>query len=253
MNNSETVDAIANDYLERMKSLLHRLPPAEQDEFVKEIRSHIYESFQQTPGSDEVARILAVLRNLGEPAEVVSDRLPGAMMRAGVHRKLPLQVLSGAMIAIFGLPLGVGGAGVLMGLLAALCGLAMAFCALVGTVFVTGGLFLSLGLARIYSPGLWEKLVTLGVIRMDGPVGDFFDQMSAGAQGLSFLICAAVFIGAGLGMLKLGRYLLRGLRFLFNLVLDWLRQCTESIRRRQREQRKGLRAVFSGRRPENCV
>jgi uncharacterized membrane protein len=100
----EVVAKIANDYLERVKSQLRLVPTREQDEFLREIQSHLYEAYRQTEGEDDVARILAVLRNLGEPAEVVSDRLSSAMVRSGSKRNLPLYVLAGIVIALFGLP-----------------------------------------------------------------------------------------------------------------------------------------------------
>lgn len=88
----EVVAKIANDYLERVKSQLRLAPVRERNEFLAEIESHLYEAYQQTPGEDDVAGILAVLRNLGEPAEVVSDRLPRTMARSGTKRNLPLYV-----------------------------------------------------------------------------------------------------------------------------------------------------------------
>jgi hypothetical protein len=109
MNNyPEVVAKIAKDYLERVKSQLRLVPAHEQGEFLREIESHLYESYQQMPGEDDVARILAVLRNFGEPAEVVSDRLPGAMVRSGTKRNLPLYIMGGIFIALFGLPAGIG-------------------------------------------------------------------------------------------------------------------------------------------------
>src|ERR1035441_2891775 len=87
MNNyPEVVAKIVSDYLERVKSQLRLVPAHEQGEFLREIESHLYEAYQQTPGEDDVARILAVLRKFGEPAEVVSDRLPGAMVRSGTRQ-----------------------------------------------------------------------------------------------------------------------------------------------------------------------
>jgi hypothetical protein len=113
--------------LERVKSQLGLVPIREQNEFLREIESHLYEAYQQTPGDDDVARILAVLRNLGEPAEVVSDRLPGTMVRSGTKRNLPLYVVGGILIALFGIPLGFGGLGVLVGILGGLAGMLVAF------------------------------------------------------------------------------------------------------------------------------
>ena len=108
-NYPQVVEKIANDYLARVKSKLFLVPSSEQDEFLRELQSHLYEAYQQTSGDDDVARILTVLRNLGEPTDVVADRLPGAMVRSGSKRNLPLYILGGVFIAIFGIPIGFGG------------------------------------------------------------------------------------------------------------------------------------------------
>jgi uncharacterized membrane protein len=242
MNNyPEVVAKIANDYLERVKSQLRLLPAREQDEFLREMQSHLYEAYQQTPGEDDVARILAVLRNLGEPAEVVSDRLPEAMVRSGTRRNLPLYVVGGILIALFGIPLGLGGVAVLVGMLLTLVGIVATYYATAGIVFLTGALFLLAGLTRIYEPELWNRLVTLGVIQMNGQLAEFLDQLSPSGQGFLMLVFASVFIASGLGMLRLGRYLVRGLRFLFSLGFDWLRQFAQSVRRKlHHDKREGI-------------
>src|SRR5580658_8678902 len=148
----DAVAKIANDYLERVKSQLRQVPAREQDEFLLEIQSHLYEAYSQTAGSDDVARILTVLRNLGEPADVVADRLPKAMVRSGTRWNLPLYVLAGITIALFGLPLGFGGVGVLLGLLAALAGILVAYYAFAGSFLLVGACFASLGLMRVVLP-----------------------------------------------------------------------------------------------------
>jgi uncharacterized membrane protein len=81
MNNyPDVVAKIVDDYLDRLKLRLQRIPAREQDEFLKEIHSHIFEAYRRSTDEDETERILAVLRKLGEPAEVVSDRLPEALV-----------------------------------------------------------------------------------------------------------------------------------------------------------------------------
>ncbi len=236
MNNyPEVVAKIINDYLERVKSNLRLVPAREQDEFVREIQSHIYEAYQQTPGDDEVARILSVLRKFGEPAEVVSDRLPGAMVRSGTRRNLPLYVVGGILIALFGIPLGFGGLGVLLGLLFALAGVVVAYYAAAGSILLTGAVFTLLGLTRIIAPDFWDKLVALGFIQINGPVADFLQHFPVSDQGLFIILFAGLFIVSGLGMLRAGRYLLRGLRFLFNLIFEWTRRFAQSVRRRLRQ------------------
>ena len=228
----DAVAKITNDYLARVKSKLRLLPAYEQDEFVRELQSHIYEAYQQTLGGDEIARILAVLRKLGEPAEVVSDRLPGAMVRSGARRNLPLLILSGILIALFGIPLGFGGVATLFGLLLALAGVVVAYYAVAGSVLLIGAVFGVTGLTRLLLPEVWDRMVSVGFIRLDGPVADFLRHFPVFDQGLLILLVAAVFVISGLGMLKLGRYLLRGIRFLFMLVFDWTRRFAQAIRRK---------------------
>jgi uncharacterized membrane protein len=234
MNNyPEVVAKIANDYLERVRSHLRLVPAREQDDFLREIESHLYEAYQYTPGEDEVSRFLAVLRNLGEPAEVVFDRLPGAMVRSGAKRNQLLYVAGGILIALFGIPLGFGGVAVLMGLLAALAGIVAVYYAIAGTILLGGALFMLMGMTQIVLPQVWDKLLTLGFIRLDGPPVQFLDQFSAPDQGLIMVLFAGLLAVSGLGMLRLGRRLLRGLRFLFVLAFDWIRQLAQRVRRRK--------------------
>jgi uncharacterized membrane protein len=228
----EVVAKIADDYLARVKAQLRLVPPREQDEFLREIHSHLYEAYRQTPGDDEVGRILAVLRNLGEPAAVVADRLPGAMVRSGARRNLPLYILGGILIALFGIPLGFGGVGVLVGLLFALAGVVAAYYAAAGSILLTGGVFMLLGVTRILLPHLWDKLEMLGFIRLDGPVAELFHHLSVSEQSLVMLLVAGVFVASGLGMLRLGRRLLRGMRFLFSLAFDRMRRLAQSAQRK---------------------
>jgi uncharacterized membrane protein len=220
--------------MERLRAVLRSVPARERDEFLREIQSHIYEAYQGAPGEDDIARILGVLRNIGEPSDVASDRLPGAIVRSGTSRNLPLHIVGGVLIALFGIPLGFGGVAVLAGTLATLAGLVAAYYATVGVVFLTGALFLSLGLTRVYLPGFWERLVTLDVIQIDGRLADFLDPMSASEQGFLLILAGGVFAAVGLGMLWLGQHLVRGLRFLFSLAFEWVRKFAQSIRRKRR-------------------
>jgi uncharacterized membrane protein len=233
----QVVAAIVNDYLERLKRNLMLIPALERDEFLREIQSHIYEAYNQMPGNDDAQRILAVLRNLGEPAEVVADRLPGAMMRSGTRRNVPLYIVGGILITIFGIPLGFGGLGVLLGVFAALAGILVAYYAVTGSVLLVGTIFMVLGAVRIALPELWEKHVFL---QSDIPIADFLDKMSPADQGFFLILFAAVFIASGVGLLRLGKRLLKGLHFLFNLILDWTRRTAQSLRRRlKRDQASG--------------
>ncbi len=225
----DVVATIANDYVERVKSHLRQLPALEQADFLREIRSHLHDAYEQMPGSDDVARILAVLRNFGEPADVVSDRLPGVLMRTGVRRNLPLYIGGAILIALFGLPLGFGGFAVLLGLLAALAGILVAYYALAGGLALCGSIVMLIGLTRFLLPELWERH---GYIQLDGPFGQFLESLSPTDAGLMLMIIAVVVLAAAWGMFRLGKYFLRGLRFLFSLTFDWIRRFAQSIRRK---------------------
>ncbi len=239
-NYPKIVAKIANDYLDRVNAKLTLVQPSERDEFLREIQSHVYEAYLQTPGEDDVARILSVLRNLGEPAEVVADRLPGAMLRTGSKRNLPLYIVGGIFIALFGIPLGFGGVSVLVGLLLALTWFVVVFFAVTGTTLLAGSVIMLFGLSRYFMPQLFDRLIELGIVRMDAPV-EFFTQFSPADQGLLLVLIASVILAAGLGMLWLGKRMLRGLRFLFSLVFEWTRRAAQSIRKRvQRDRRDGI-------------
>jgi hypothetical protein len=247
----EVVAKIVNDYFERVKSQLRLVPVREREEFLREIQSHVYEAYQQacqqasqqTQGDDDVARILVVLRNFGEPSEVVSDRLPGAMVRSGSKRNLPLYVLGGILIGLFGIPLGFGGVGVLVGLLAALAGILVAYFAAAGSILLVGGIFTLLAFIRFALPDVWDKLVMLGVIQINGPVAEYFDRLTPPEQALLMILIATVFAAAGLGLLWLGKYMLRGMRFLLSLTFDWTRRFAQTVRRKfRRDQREGVPA-----------
>ena len=236
----EVVAKIADDYLERVRLQLRLVPAGERDEFLREIQSHVHEAYNQTPGDDDVARMLAVLRNFGEPAEVVSDRLPKAMVRSGTRWNLPLYILAGIIIALFGIPLGFWGLGVLLGLMAALTGVLVAYYAVAGSFLLVGSCFTALALIRVILPELWDKMMMLGIIRVNGPA-EFFNHLSPTGQAFIMIVFASVFLASGLGLLRLGKYLVRGLRFLVSLIFDGARRLGKTVRSKlRRDKREGL-------------
>jgi hypothetical protein len=199
--------------------------------------SHVFEAYQRSAGDDDVARILGVLRKLGEPAEVVADRLPGSMVRSGTRAGLPLQVLGGILIALFGIPLGFGGVAVLAGILATLSAMMVTYYAVMAMCLLTAAIFVALGLLRIYGPVVWDRLVTVGILQLDWKLAQFLDALSPEAQGVLILSVGAVALAAGLSMLWGGRFLVRGMRFLYSLAVDWIRRGAQSVRRRLRSAR----------------
>ena len=241
----EAVAKIANDYLERVKSQLRLVPLREQNEFLAEIESHVYEAYQQTPGDDDIARILAVLRNLGEPAEVVYDRLPRTMARSGAKRNVPLYVIGGIFIALFGIPLGFGGLGVMIGILAALAGLVVAFCTTAGSIVLVGALFVLLGLSRMLFSPLFDWLVNIGAIHLTPGMWDFLDHLTHFEQGLLFVLFGSVWLASGFGMMWLGIRLFRGLRFVSAMLLDRVRRFGRRVRGKLSQPAAGVNPAAS--------
>jgi hypothetical protein len=227
----EPVLAIANDYLERVRAQLRSVPALEQDDLVKEIQSHIYEAYLETPGGNDVARMLAVLRKIGEPAEAVADRLPATMLRSGSRRSVPIYIIGGLLVALFGIPIGAGGLGVLLGLLGGLASLLVGYFALAGSLVLVGALFMLLGLMRLATPHLLDNLIAAGIIQIPTI---FLDYVSPADQGMVMLLFASIVGIAGLGLFWAGKRLFRGLRFLFTLFLDWTGRAARSARRKLR-------------------
>jgi hypothetical protein len=55
------------------------------------------------------------------------------------------------------------------------------------------------------------------------------------------ILIATVFAAAGLALLWVGRYLLRGMRFLLSLTFDWTRRFAQTVRGKlRRDKREGL-------------
>lgn len=207
---SESVEKIVNNYLHRLKSHLKGLPEKDQEELVKEIHSHIFESYSSNPKADEIERIFEVLDKLGEPAEVVSTRMSGSMVTMGKKKKRPLYILAGVLIGIFGIPLGLGGVAVIIGLLAVLGGLLLAYFITAFTCVFTGWIGFVASLLQIFKPDILPDYIHIysGLIH---------DPQMAGIVGV---ISSIVLSAAGLGLLWLGKRMLEGLGYLGNLTLE---------------------------------
>ena len=211
---SGPVAQIVDNYLDRLKKGLKGIPARDQDELIKEINSHIYESFRNDPTPDEVARILKVLDKLGEPAAVISARMPEAMVSLGKKKKLPFLILAGVLIAFFGVPLGLGGLSVAVGLIISVLALIVSFYIVAFSMILAGWLSAVIMIVRIFSPGFLDPWV------------DIYPLVSDPTFNTIIYIFGALLIAAlGFGLLWLGSRLMRGVRFvlrlLFNKMKNW--------------------------------
>lgn len=206
---SGPVAQIVDNYLERLRKGLKGLPERDQDELVKEINSHIYESYRGDPTPDEVTRILKVLDKLGEPAAVLSARMPEAMATLGKKRNLPFLILAGALIAFFGVPLGISGLGAAVGFGIALLGFILAFYIVAFSLILAGWLSALLLIIRLFVPGFLD------------PWMDIYPLVPDATLNLVIYIAGALLLAAlGFGMLWLGSRMMRGVRFVFRFLID---------------------------------
>jgi len=205
---SGPVAQIVDNYLERLKKGLKGIPAKDQEELVKEINSHIYESFRADPTPDEVARILRVLDKLGEPAAVIAARMPEAMVTLGKKRKLPFLILAGLLIAFFGVPIGLGGLSAAVGVILGVLALVLAFYIVAFSLILTGWLSAVIMIVRIFSPGFLDPWI------------DIYPLVPDPTFNTVIYIAGALLIAAvGFGMLWLGSRLMRGVRFVFRLLI----------------------------------
>jgi uncharacterized membrane protein len=206
---SGPVAQIVDNYLDRLKKGLKGIPAGEQADLVKEIHSHIYESFRSDPTPDEVGRILKVLDKLGEPAEVISARMPEAMVTLGKKKKLPFLILAGVLIALFGVPLGLSGVGVVFGLIIGAIGVILAFYISAFSLILAGWLTAVALAIRAFKPNFLE------------PYMNIYPLVADPTLNIVIYIAGALLIAAlGFGMLWLGSRMMRGMRFVFRLVFD---------------------------------
>lgn len=210
-----SVERVVTDYLDRLSIHLKGMAAADRQEVLNEIRSHIYEAYSAETGDDEIGRILKVLRKLGEPAVVVADRISPAMARLGRKTKSPLYYLAAVLLALFGLPLGLGALAVLCGLLAALITLLIAYFAMAVSLVVTAVAGIIISLVGIFAPdfifGLNESFGQ--TIISFGP----FDQNPVLGGTLGLILCLLL-AALGLLMLWAGRYIWRGFCYVVRLI-----------------------------------
>lgn len=206
---TEPVQKIVNNYLSRLRGHLRGLPEVDQEELVREIYSHIYESYTRESTGDEIERIFLVLDRLGEPSEVVASRVSGTMKKMGKKRKLPLYILAGFLIGMVGVPLGMGGLALFLGIAITLAALVFTYYVAAGVFLVGGWLTLVVTFIRLFYPTFLIEYVHLMDQFLNPPLSVIFN-----------FVAAAAFTFLGVAMFKWGRHLLRGTSFLFALPGD---------------------------------
>lgn len=217
INYPEPVEKIVNNYLERLEEYLQGLPASDKEEFIKEIESHIYESYQNDATGDEIDRILRVLKKLGEPGDVYAKKVPEAIVKIGTERKRPLYILGAILIAFFALPLGMGAVGVIIGVIGAIFGLLAAYFVTAFGFVLAGFLGIIFSIIKIAHPEFLDEVI----IKLGGQVSHFFHPTLEGILGL---IACLILAGIGVLMLFFGRNIFKGLKFLWNISIAKIKE-----------------------------
>ena len=214
------VEKIVDDYMARLSSRLKGIPDQDRGELLGEIRSHIYESYLNDSSGDEIERILSTLKRLGDPADVISSRMPDAVRRLGRGKKAPLYIVAGVLIAFLGLPLGISALALMIALLVTLFGLLITFYS-AGVSLVVGGFLMAvISSITILAPNFIVRLneavgtevVHLGLFSNDPELSGYVN-----------LILSLILMGIGLLLLWSGKYLWRGWRFVTLLIISKMR------------------------------
>ncbi|MBZ5500202.1 MAG: hypothetical protein LAP85_27725 [Acidobacteriia bacterium] len=216
----QAVARIVTDYLERLSARLKGMPDIDRQEVVNEIRSHIYESYTDESAGDEIERILKVLRRLGDPADVIASRMPQAVTRLGRGKKAPLYIVAGVLIALFGVPLGLGALALLVGFLAGLFALLIGYFGAAVSLVVAGFATSVVSAIAILAPGILytvNDMVGTEIISF-GPF-----QHNPQAAGVLGLIVSLIILAVGLLMLWSGKHFWRGFRFVVVLIVEKVR------------------------------
>jgi uncharacterized membrane protein len=228
---SSAAQAVINDYLDRLKHRLAGFPPADREDLLREIACHIDEAFAAETGGEEMDRLLRVLRRLGEPAEVISERMSPAMINLGKKKGLPFYILSGALIAFVGLPLGLSAGGILIGVLAAIFGLLLAYFAMGISLLVSGVAGMIVSAILLIDPGIFDRINRAFGGDIHFGLSGLGIDLPIQTQAIITLAVCGILTAVGALILWGGRYILRGTGYLFKISWQKIKEAFNRPRR----------------------
>jgi hypothetical protein len=138
--------------------------------------------------------------------------MPEAMMTLGKKKKLPFYILAGVLIAFFGVPLGMSGLGLAVGLIIGVLALVLSFYIVAFSLILTGWLTAVILIIRVFSPGFLDPWVNIYQLVPDPTFNTII-----------YIFGALLIAALGLGLLWLGSRMMRGIRFVFRFLFEKMR------------------------------
>ena len=138
--------------------------------------------------------------------------MPEAMVTMGKKKKLPFYILAGVLIAFFGVPLGMSGLSLAVGLIIGVLALVLSFYIVAFSLILTGWLTAVILIIRVFSPGFLDPWIDIYPLVPD-PI----------LNTVIYVFGALLIAALGFGMLWLGSRMMRGVRFVFRLLFEKVR------------------------------
>ena len=136
------------------------------------------------------------------------------MIKMGKDKNLPLYILGGILVGLFGIPLGISGVAIIISMIGTVFSLIIAYFATAVSLVVAGFAGIVISIIRIADPAFIEQYMEM----IDANYVSFFSNPTA--EGIVGLIVSVLAAALGVLLLFLGRYIIRGTKFVCNLTIE---------------------------------
>lgn len=87
-------------YFRKVDLLLAKIPVDQRKSIRNELESHVFEGVQEQTGGNDLEKLEAVLKDLGEPGEIVPPMIASVMIKTAKNSNNPLDILRVATVQI---------------------------------------------------------------------------------------------------------------------------------------------------------
>ncbi len=141
------------------------------------------------------------------------------MVSMGKKKNRPLYILAGVFIALFGLPLGIGGVAVLFGFVITLLALIFSYYVVAFSLILAGWIGAIISVIKIINPYFLDSYIDWTPIVSDPTL-----------NGVITLSVSLITAALGILLFWFGRYIMRGIKFLISLPFEKIKE----IKRKRR-------------------